>query len=100
MDRIYLFSCFRELYAWFKGLFLSFFDGSSFFPWDMSLHVEMGRNKKKPQEIALSNQQQKHQNITNNAITTKKNKYQIILLKTSLLSKILLFLQKQKTLYE
>lgn len=56
----------------FKGLFLSFFDGSSFFPWDMSLHVEMGRNKKKPQEIALSNQQQKQQNITNNAITTKK----------------------------
>ena len=38
----------------------------------MSLHVEMGRNKKKPQEIALSNQQQKQQNITNNAITTKK----------------------------
>ena len=23
----------------FKGLFLSFFDGSSFFPWDMSVHV-------------------------------------------------------------
>ncbi|WP_314279647.1 hypothetical protein [Capnocytophaga leadbetteri] len=55
---------------------------------------------RKTQEIALSNQQQKHQNITNNAITTKKNKYQIILLKTSLLSKILLFLQKQKNLYE
>ena len=36
---------------------------------------------RKTQEIALSNQQQKHQNITNNAITTKKNKYQIILLK-------------------
>lgn len=53
---------------------------------------------RKTQEIALSNQQQKHQNITNNAITTKKNKYQIILLKTSLLSKILLFLQKQKKL--
>ncbi|PTX08692.1 hypothetical protein C8P65_101360 [Capnocytophaga leadbetteri] len=53
---------------------------------------------RKTQEIALSNQQQKHQNITNNAITTKKNKYQIILLKTSLLSKILLFLQKQKNL--
>ena len=52
---------------------------------------------RKTQKIALSNQQQKHQNITNNAITTKKNKYQIILLKTSLLSKILLFLQKQKT---
>ena len=27
---------------------------------------------RKTQEIALSNQQQKHQNITNNAITTKK----------------------------
>ena len=36
----------------FKGLFLSFFDGSSFFPWDMSLHVEMGRNKKKPQGLS------------------------------------------------
>ena len=34
----------------FKGLFLSFFDGSSFFPWD--LHVEMGRNKKKPQGLS------------------------------------------------
>ena len=27
---------------------------------------------RKTQEIALSNQQQKHQNITNNAIITKK----------------------------
>lgn len=33
----------------FKSLFLSYFDGKSLFAWDVSLHGEMGKNKKRPQ---------------------------------------------------